>query len=53
MSHDVRARFISVIFAFNFRHIVSKSGKEKLRKLKTLEGVFVGENAKVLWGGNP
>jgi hypothetical protein len=43
-------------YAGNWRftwHIVSKSGKEKLRKLKTLEGVFVGENAKVLWGGNP
>ena len=49
----MRSRLIFVIFASDFRHIVSKSGKEKLRKLKTLEGVFVGENAKVLWGGNP
>ena len=24
-----------------------------MRKLKTLEGIFITENARMLWGGNP
>ena len=34
-------------------HIVSNKAKEKLRKLRCLEGIFITENAKLLWGGNP
>lgn len=43
-------------YAGNWRfswHIVANSAREKLRKLKVLEGVFVEENAALLWGGNP
>ena len=43
-------------YAGNWRftwHIVSKQAKEKLRKLKVLEGIFISENANLLWGGNP
>jgi hypothetical protein len=32
------------------RHIVSKKSQEKLRNLKTLEGIFITENAQMLWG---
>jgi len=43
-------------YAGNWRftwHIVDNRAKEKLRKLKCLEGIFVTENARLLWGGNP
>jgi len=44
-------------YAGNWRfvwHIVSKPAKDKLRKLRCLEGVFVSENARFVWGtGNP
>jgi hypothetical protein len=43
-------------YAGNWRftwHIVANKAKDKLRKLKTLEGPCIGENAKMLWGGNP
>ena len=43
-------------YAGNWRftwHIVSNKAKEKLRKLRCLEGIFITENAKLLWGGNP
>jgi len=43
-------------YAGNWRftwHIVDNKAKEKLRKLKTLEGIFVTENARMLWGANP
>lgn len=43
-------------YAGNWRfswHIVSNKAKEKLKKIKTLEGPSVSENAQLLWGGNP
>jgi len=43
-------------YAGNWRfswHIVAKSAQHKMRKLKTLEPVFIEEGAKFLWGGNP
>ena len=43
-------------YAGNWRftwHIVSNKAKEKLRKLRCLEGIFITENARLLWGGNP
>lgn len=43
-------------YAGNWRftwHIVSNKAKNKLNNLKTLEGIFVNDNAKMLWGSNP
>jgi hypothetical protein len=43
-------------YAGNWRftwHIVDNKAKEKLRKLRCLEGIFITENARLLWGGNP
>jgi len=43
-------------YAGNWRfswHIVSNAAKDKVRKLKTLEGPFIAENAELLWAGNP
>merc|ERR1740130_1996078 len=43
-------------YAGNWRftwHIVDNKAKHKLRKLKVLEGIFIGENAQGLWCGNP
>ena len=43
-------------YAGNWRftwHIVANSAKEKLRNLKALEGVFIAENARTLWGDSP
>lgn len=43
-------------YAGNWRftwHIVDNKATEKLRKLKSLEGVFIKENARMLWGANP
>ena len=43
-------------YAGNWRfswHIVANSARHKMRKLKTLEPVFIEEGAKFLWGGNP
>ena len=34
-------------------HFVDNKATDKLRKLKTLEGVFISENARMLWGANP
>jgi hypothetical protein len=33
--------------------IVDNKAKDKLRKLKVLEGIFISENAQLLWKGNP
>eukprot|EP00548_Thalassiothrix_antarctica_P009241 CAMPEP_0194152826 /NCGR_PEP_ID=MMETSP0152-20130528/54142_1 /TAXON_ID=1049557 /ORGANISM="Thalassiothrix antarctica, Strain L6-D1" /LENGTH=568 /DNA_ID=CAMNT_0038857669 /DNA_START=68 /DNA_END=1774 /DNA_ORIENTATION=- len=44
-------------YAGNWRfawHIVSNKAKNKLRKLRCLEGVFASENSRFVWGaGNP
>ena len=43
-------------YAGNWRftwHIISNKAKDKLRKLKSLEGVFISENAQMLWKQNP
>jgi hypothetical protein len=43
-------------YAGNWRktwHVVDAKAKDKLRKLKTLEGPFVTENATMLWGSQP
>ena len=43
-------------YAGNWRftwHIVAKSAQDKMRRLKTLEPIFVDEGARFLWGGNP
>lgn len=43
-------------YAGNWRkswHVVDAKALHKLRKLKTLEGPLIGENAQLLWGSNP
>ena len=34
-------------------HVVAKKASSKLRKLKTLESVYIGENAALLMGDDP
>ena len=51
-------RFLTAFrpYAGNWRftwHIGSNKAREKLRKVRGLEGIFVTGNAKLLWGGNP